>query len=145
MRSAITKDGGSKFVPKMAKLPINIQDGLRDGAPDFIWPSMAWVEGGEQRAVLGADETADCTNRPCFDGKLSTLETWTEDERAEFGPALIAQIDTQALLPDTTLFLLRQYSKVPGAWLLIDPWADVELEPSFFEESLQVAARAISE
>lgn len=145
---------GGKFVPQMAKLPINIQDGLRDAAPDFIWPSMAWVEGGEsmlrgfvdlQRAVLGADETADHTNRPRFDGKLSTLETWTEEERAEFGPALVAQIDAKALLPDTTLFLLRQYPNVPGAWLLLDPWAGVDLDPSFLEESLQVAAQAIAE
>lgn len=144
---------GRKYLPQMAQLPVTSLHGLRDSGPDFIWPSMVWILGGDekfsefvtlQRTVLGNDGTGRNDSRPRFDGRLSTLESWTPEQRAAHRDSLIEAIDDAGLLPDSLLAALRLYPEMPGAWLLVEPWAERDLDGGAFDGGLTLLARALA-
>lgn len=141
---------GRKFIPKMAS-HVKTLDGVRDDAPDFIWVAMIGVLGGDasirafvdvQRAALLRNSRRG--NRAKFDGRLSTLESWSAKDRAKHLGALVKVVEDENLLPDEVLAVLRLYDDLPGAWLLLEPWADRTLDVDT-DDALLLLARAIAE
>lgn len=141
---------GRKFIPKMAS-HVKTLDGVRDDAPDFVWVAMIGVLGGDasirafvdvQRAALLRNSHRG--NRARFDGRLSTLESWSHKDRAKHRAALVKVIEDENLLPDEVLAVLRLYDDLPGAWLLLEPWVDRNVDVDM-NDALLLLARAIAE
>lgn len=141
---------GRKYIPSMASL-LTVREELREDAPDFVWPAMVGVLGGDslfsafvdvQRAALEAEPGRGDTAR--FDGRLSTLEQWSSDSRAKHIDALVAAIDSGGLMPDAVLAVFRLYRDLPGSWLLVEPWKDRDTSDSV-EDGLVLLASAVTE
>jgi hypothetical protein len=140
---------GREYLPKLRQLPLTLTDNFRDEGPDFLWPSLLWVVGGDKLVLklvevqkVLADQLSGA--RPRFDGRLSTLESWTESERKELAPVLRAELERHDLLPVEIVAVFRMYSGIPGFWLISD-LLEVQTQSVIPQSSLLLEARALAE
>jgi hypothetical protein len=77
-----------------------------------------------------------------FDGRLTSIDAVPEVLR----PKILATFEESGVvadaMPPALLPVLRLYDDVPGAWLLLDPFADTDTEPAA-DEAANVLLRAM--
>jgi hypothetical protein len=113
-------------------------DWVRDDLADLLWPAALIASEGDsglrrfgrmQEAVVSTlKDTGRDLDQLTLDGRLTSLEAVPHSSRAELLPSLRGVIDERHMLPPQLLAVLRIYDVLPGAWLLVEPWADVEPE-----------------
>ncbi len=140
---------GREYIPKMRQLPLTLTDNFRDECPDFIWPSLLWIIGGDELVLKLVEVQKALAQRisgkePRFDGRLSTLEIWTPLEREELAPIVVAEVQRYALFPPQLEAVLDLYSDVPACWLF-KQLSQGPTKPFDRSELLLLDARAVAE
>lgn len=141
---------GRRYAPPMAALPgSKANDWVRDDLPDLLWPLILVASREEAGAkvfqrfqeislsTFGSHEVDN--KRLVLDGRLTSLERIPSALRAKLVDAIR---DSQGeLIPSTLLGVMRLYTSLPGAWLLLEPWRNLEVPSE--EESLNFLASSI--
>jgi hypothetical protein len=146
---------GKKYLPYMARLPLLLSDSLKDEAPEFLWPSVLWVLGGDNMVsqICGlqqslsdrlGEESRESARRHSLDGRMSTLELWDDELRGRHKDFLVERGASLGVFPDDFIAVLRLYGNVPGGWLLLEPWRDKSIDIPV-ERTFGVLATALAE
>jgi hypothetical protein len=90
----------------------------------------------QRRAVAALGDGAAAVQ---LDGRLTSFEALNPAARSAIEP-LAKDLKELDLLPDELLAALRLYERVPGAWLVVDPWEPKAKE----DEALSFLAQVIT-
>lgn len=126
-------------------------DWVRDDLPDLLWPLCLVALHGDSGIVYFREfqelvidvvdvdqiDELDIT----VDGRLTSIERIPAEIRDEIVEALRRHYRFAELLPREILGVVRLYDDLPGRWLLVDPWLDLEAED--VEASMNHLARAM--
>lgn len=133
---------GRVYKPQLLAYPqTTANDWFRDDLPDLLWPLMlvgvrgrsgSAAMGRLQERVIGLVEKGELAESDLqLDGRLTSLEACTPRARE----VLLALLENEELrasvIPAEVVGVLRIYSDVPGAWLLVDPWGGLDGVPDF--------------
>lgn len=140
------------FRPALMAYPqTRLESWMRDDFPDLIWPAALVSAGGSeglrqfaafQRAVTDDPSRGDDDPAVVLDGRLSSIEATPSELRAKAVATLVPIMRELRLVPPEMIAALRLYRDVPGAWLVVEPWADVgsEVDP---DTALQFLLQAL--
>lgn len=130
---------GGHFTPRiMAMRGSMANDWVRDDLPDLLWPLCLVALHGDSGAVyfrelqelvidvVGADEIDELDI--AVDGRLTSIERIPVEIRDEIIEALRRHYRFAELLSGEILGVVRLYDDLPGRWLLVDPWHDVDAD-----------------
>ena len=120
---------GKRYQPRLVALGAIENDWVRSDAPDLLWPMAVMARGGDdglrrfaewQRRA--AEALGDLAATVQLDGRLTSLEAIDAAARSMLSPSTedLKELD---LIPDELPSALRLYGRVPGAWLVLDPWS----------------------
>ena len=159
-RGAEQKDGvlkghfklGRVYKTPMNSLNVSPTDWTTDDFPDLIWSAVLAAVYDDniidnfksiQRAVFRKFGTEVIEAEGItIDGRLTSLERVPVERR----PAIVGLLRAAGLLeiavPDELLAVLRQYQGVPGAWLLVEPFADRTTPALDADDAVTYLARA---
>jgi hypothetical protein len=138
--------------PLLAYDEMVLSDWVKDDLPDLLWPVLLIAWRGDQGIVqfrrvqelvihvIG--EAALDGHGVEFDGRLTSIEAIPEALRPQILDAVGDSRAAADAIPPALLPMLRLYDDVPGGWLLVDPFTDVETRLTA-DEAVNVLLRAM--
>lgn len=141
---------GKTFTPPMlALVDVHLGNWTRDDLPDMIWPAMLIADKGDaglemfMRLQARFGEVLDLLDIPAksatFDGRLTSIESMDTAHREAIVEAFAPHLRSTGAVSEKILAVLRNYEGFPGAWLLVEPFADLELDITSSESATYLA------
>jgi hypothetical protein len=148
------KQGRIYRPPLLAYDRMVLSDWVKDDLPDLLWPILLIARFGDegiirfrklQQLIIEAlgEEALDAHGID-FDGRLTSLDAIPEVLRSQVLGIFRESSAAADAIPPQLPPVLHLYDEVPGAWLLLDPFAgaDTQLTP---EEAANVLLRAMGD
>lgn len=144
---------GRKYLPPLLTYDRMVpSEWARDDLPDLLWPLvLISVAGDETGALFGRAQDAVLQVIPgtsleesgaALDGRLTSLERFSDEDRARLVKAFRAIDIRSRLFPPELLGVLLLYEDLPGRWLVVDPWFEGAKLPTP-DESINYLAEAV--